>query len=220
MTKEGLATAIDLLDRAVALSPSYSEALAYEAWCRALRPLHGFSPNPARDFREASDLAKRALSSDPDDALAFRCAGITVVFVDRDYQSGWDLMERSLGVNPNAALTWGLCGWISMWAGHPERAITEFKKAIRLSPFDQWISNYSNGMAFSLNTSGQFEEGLWWARKCMQENPLWVASHRQLIARECGQIPDPRPELPSLHMSGKCSVAAHFEPGASVCSAG
>jgi adenylate cyclase len=182
MTNEGLATAIDLLDQAIALSPSYSEALAYGAWCRALRPLHGFSPDPARDFREASDLAKRALSSDPDDALALRCAGITVVLVDRDYQSGWDLMERSLRINPNAALTWGLCGWISMWAGEPERGITEFEKAIRLSPFDQWISNYSNGMAFSLNTSGQFEEGLRWARKCMQENPLWVASHRQLIA--------------------------------------
>jgi hypothetical protein len=83
---------------------------------------------------------------------------------------------------------------ISKYAGRLFKSVgdgflIEFASAVQavscakaISPFDQWISNYSNGMAFSLNTSGRFEEGLRWARKCMQENPLWVASHRQLIA--------------------------------------
>jgi adenylate cyclase len=36
-------------------------------------------------------------------------------------------------------------------------------------------------MAFALNTSGRFEEGLRWARRAMQESPNWIACHRQLV---------------------------------------
>src|SRR6185295_19117251 len=57
MTRDGLARAIELLDRAIVLSPTYSQALAYGAYCRVFRPFHSYSTDPAMDFREASDLA-------------------------------------------------------------------------------------------------------------------------------------------------------------------
>lgn len=176
-----LGRAIELLDRAIVLSPTYAQALGYSAYCRALRPFHGYSADPARDFREASELARRALDADSEDPVGLRAAAITVVLVDRDYQAGWDLMDRSLAIDSNSAYSWNLRGWISMWAGEPEQAIPEFERAIRLSPYDPWISHYSLGMAFALNTSGQFEEGLRWARRAMQENPNWIACHRQLV---------------------------------------
>jgi hypothetical protein len=40
---------------------------------------------------------------------------------------------------------------------------------------------YSLGKAFALNTSDQFDEGLRWARRALQENPGWIACHRQLV---------------------------------------
>jgi adenylate cyclase len=103
------------------------------------------------------------------------------VLVDRDYQAGWDLLDRSLAIDPNSAHSWAIRGWVSMWAGEPDRAITDLEKALRLSPFDQWISQYSLGMAFALNTSGRFEEGLRWAHRALRENPSWIACHRQLV---------------------------------------
>jgi adenylate cyclase len=181
MTGEGLGRAVELLDRAILLSPTYSQALGYSAYCRALRPFHGYSADPARDFREASELARRAVDSDPEDPVGLRAAAVTVVLVERDYQAGWDLMDRSLAIDSNSAYSWALRGWISIWAGEPEQAIPAFERAIRLSPYDQWISNYSLGMAFALNTSGRFEDGLRWARRAMQENPSWIACHRQLV---------------------------------------
>ncbi len=147
---------------------------------RALRPFHGYSPDPSGDFRDASLLARRALDSDPDDPVGLRAAAVTVVLVDRDYQAGWELMDRSLAIDPNSAYSWALRGWISLWAGEPEQAIPEFERAVRLSPYDSWTGNYSLGMAFALNTSGRFEEGLRWARRAIQENPRWIACHRQL----------------------------------------
>jgi adenylate cyclase len=75
MTKESLGEAIDLLDRAIVLSPDYSEALAFAAWCRALRPANRYSTDDARDFREAADLAERALKADRGNPVALRDAG-------------------------------------------------------------------------------------------------------------------------------------------------
>jgi TolB-like protein len=182
MTRAGHAEAIELLDRAISLAPGYSEALAYGAWCRALRPSNGYSADATRDFREAADLASRALKSDPGNPVALRSAGFVAFFANRDYQTAWDLIDQSLGIDPNSATSWAWRGWVSAFAGEPEIATTEFAKAIRLSPFDQLINTYSIGMAFSLLTSDRFEEGLRWARKGLQEGPNWGAAHRYLIA--------------------------------------
>jgi adenylate cyclase len=181
-TRNGLAEAIELLDRAIALAPGYAEALAYAAWCRVLRPSNGYSSDPTRDFREAADLAERALKADPGNPVALRSAGFVVAFKDRDYQMGWDLIDQSLAIDPNSASSWAWRGWVSAFAGAPENATTEFAKAIRLSPFDLWLNAYSIGMSFALLTSDRFEEGLRWARKGMQEGPYWGAAHRFLIA--------------------------------------
>jgi TolB-like protein/class 3 adenylate cyclase len=182
MTAEGFAEAIELLDRAIEIAPTYAQALGNAAWCRAMRPFHGVSLDPARDLREASGLSRRALDADPEDPLALRMVAVTVVVVDRNYRAGLDFIDQSLAIDPNSAFAWGMRGWINVWAGDPVPAITEFEKALRLSPFDQWVSNYMNGMACAFNFAGRFEEGLHWARKCMQHNPNWSASHRQLVA--------------------------------------
>ena len=182
MTRDGLGEAINLLDRAIALSPDYSDALAFGAWCRVLRPSNGYSNDAARDFQEAADLAGRALKTDPGNPVALRCAGFVMFFANRDYPAAWDLIDQSLAIDPNSASSWAWRGFVSAFAGAPEAATTEFAKAIRLSPFDQWKNTYSVGMAFALLSNDQFEEGLRWARKALQENPRWGAAHRYLIA--------------------------------------
>src|SRR5262249_1507874 len=136
MTKDSLAEAIELLDRAIALAPAYPEALAYGSWCRVLRPSNGYSSDAARDFEEAADLARRALKADPGNPVALRCAGFVAFFADRDFQAAWDLIDQSLSIDPNSASSWGWRGWVSAFAGTPEIATTEFARAIRLSPFD------------------------------------------------------------------------------------
>jgi adenylate cyclase len=182
MTADGFAGAIELLDRAIEIAPDYAQALGNCAWCRALRPLHGLSADPARDLREASQLARRALEADPEDPLALRMVAITVVVVGKDYSAGLDFIDQSLAVDANSAFAWAMRGWINLWAGDPAPAISDLEKAIRLSPFDQWASGYMNGMALALNLTGHSEDALRWARKCMQANPNWSASHRQLVA--------------------------------------
>ena len=210
MTAEGFAEAIELLDRTIALDPTYAQALGYAALCRALRPFHGASPDPAGDLREASALARRALDSDPSDPIALRAVAISVVLVSKDYRAGLDLMDRSLAVDGNAAFTWGMRGWVNVWAGEAAAAIKDFERAVRLSPFDPWNAHhYANGMAFALNLAGDHAEALAWARKCMQHNPHWSGSHRQLIASHF---------LAGQHVEARRAAIAYLqiEPGFTV----
>ena len=51
MTRESVAEAIELLDRAVVLSPAYAQALAYGAWCRSMRRGNGYSNDHACSSR-------------------------------------------------------------------------------------------------------------------------------------------------------------------------
>jgi adenylate cyclase len=200
MSQQGFNQAITLLDQAIALAPTYAEALGYAAACRAFRPLHNCSPDPAKDFREADELARRALEADPVDPVALRSASFVSVLARRDFESAFDLIGRSLAIDPNGALTWGYRGWINIWAGNQDDAISDCDKALRLSPLDQWISTYSLGRSFALSMSGRLEEGLRWARRAMQENPHWTASYRGLVAALVlnGKLEEARPVAANL----------------------
>jgi len=182
MSAESLAEAIELLDRAIGLSPDYAQALAYAALCRAARPLQDCSPDPDKDFREAAELSRLALAIDPADPLALTAAAYIPPVSSRDYQAGWDLIDRALAIDPNSAIAWNARGWISCWAGETAPAMAEFEKAMRLSPLDpQWGASTKLGMAVALLSSSRPDEALHWARRAVQETPLWNACRRVLI---------------------------------------
>lgn len=180
---QGIADAIELLGRAVALSPDYAQALAHAAICRVVRPTLGYSPDPDRDFREAAELSRRALESDPTDTIALQVAAFVAVMVDRDYEVGWDLVDKSLAINPNDTRTWNRRGWINAWAGEVEPAITAFKTVMRLSPIDPvWGFSPKFGMASALCWGGRSEEALPWVRRALQERPDHAGIHLLFIA--------------------------------------
>jgi adenylate cyclase len=183
MSAQGLAEAIEFLDRAISLSPGYAQALAYAAHCRAMRPMLACSPDVDRDFREADELSRRALESDPTDPVALTVAASIPVALRRDYRAGGDLIDRSLSINPNSAFSWNRRGWISAWAGELEPAMAAFEKAMRLSPLDpQWGAGPKFGMASALCWSGRPEEALPWVRRALQDRPDFTGIHRLLIA--------------------------------------
>ena len=183
MSAQGVCEAIELLDRALVLSPDYAQALADAAMCRVVRPTLGHSPDPDRDFREAAELSRRALESDPNDTIALDVAAFLPVLVERDYQAGLDLIDKSLAINPNDARAWNARGWISAWAGDLDNALTEFEKAMRLSPLDMlWNGGAKFGMASVLCWSGRFEEALRWVRRALQDRPDFLGIHRLLVA--------------------------------------
>jgi len=147
-----------------------------------MRPILAYSPDVDRDFREADELARRALDSDPSDPVALNVAANIPVVLRRDYQAGGNLIDRSLAINPNDALSWNRRGWISAWAGEIDTAMTAFEKAMRLSPLDpQWGFSPMFGMASALCWDGRPEEALLWVRRVLQDRPDHAGIHRLLV---------------------------------------
>ena len=183
MSAQSLAEAIELLDRAISLSSDYALALAYAAHCRAMRAILAYSPDTDKDLREADELARRALDSDPADPMALTVIANIPVILRRDYQAGGDLIDRSLAINPNDARAWLARGWISAWAGEIETAMTAFEKAMKLSPLDPlWGGSAKFGMASALCWDGRPEEALPWVRTALQDRPDFAGIHRLLIS--------------------------------------
>jgi adenylate cyclase len=183
MSTQGIAEAIELLDRAIGLSPDYAQALAHAAMCRTLRLILGHSADAGRDFREADELSRRALDNDPTDAIALRTVAFNAPLLKRDFRAALDLVDRSLAINPNEAMSWSTRGWINAWMGETETAVTEFENALRLSPLDPlWGSTVTLGMASALCWGGRLEEALPLARKAVQERPDWSTALRILVA--------------------------------------
>jgi adenylate cyclase len=52
----------------------------------------------------------------------------------RDLSSAKELIDRAVELNPNLATAWAYGGWISVWLGHPARAIEQLSRAYRLDP--------------------------------------------------------------------------------------
>ena len=172
MSEQSLAEAIELLDRAIGLSPAYAQALAYAALCRAMRPMLAYSADKDRDFREADELSRRALDSDPTDPIASEIAAFIAVLLDRDYQTAWDLVDRSLAINPNNASPGPRAAGSAPGRATAKRRCAEFENAMRLSPLDpHWGGSLKHGMASALYFGGRAEEALPWARKVIQERP-------------------------------------------------
>lgn len=182
MSAQSLAEAIELLDRSIGLSPGYAQALAYAAHCRAMRAILACSPDADRDLREADELSRRAVESDPADPIALTVIANIPVILRRDYQAGGDLIDRSLAINPNDARAWLARGWISAWEGEIDAAMTAFENAMRLSPLDpNWSASAKFGMGSALCWAGRPEEALPWVRRALQYRPDFAGIHRLLI---------------------------------------
>ena len=100
----------------------------------------------------------------------------------RDLDTGLDFADKALAIDPNSALTWGIRGYINAYADRREMAISDFDRAMRLSPYDSWEYMYANGKAFVLNCDGRPEEGLRSARRAVRLNPNFLGCQRHLIA--------------------------------------
>ena len=73
MTREGVAEAIRLLDRALEIDPRYSAAASLAILCHTLNLLQGSSVDPQVDAKEAARLSQLVLSIAQNDPETLAC---------------------------------------------------------------------------------------------------------------------------------------------------
>lgn len=172
--------ALALLQRALALDPTYALAHSFAAMCHHCLYLRA---GLQEESRAASIRhARAAILHGQDDALALTFAGFSIGMDGHDHASAFTALEAALAISPSSALTYIVGGVIFGWAGEADRAIAWGERALRLSPFDPWAWSACHALTLGHFHKGRYEEAAKAAHRSVQLNPAHSISYMLLVA--------------------------------------
>jgi TolB-like protein len=180
----GAASAIPLLERALAIEEDYATAHCLLAWChQILFTRHGFE-------KESHDAAIRharaALAYGRDDATALALGGFIVSITEHDHATAFSALEQALAISPSSSFALFFGSVAFAYAGEAERAIDWAERALRISPFDRL--NYTAYHALTLGhfLRGRYADAEHAARHAVQSVPSLSVTHGLLAATLAG----------------------------------
>ena len=179
--REGTIAAFELLERAIERDPRYGTALAAAAECHQNLHINGWTDDAELNRREAVGLARGALRVASDDPGVLGRAAYVLGYFGEDIDASIELIDRALALNPNFARGWVISGWLRLWAGQPEIAISHFETSLRLSPHARRAGTF---MAIGVGHffAGRFDEATAMLLRSLQEHSGWAPTYRFLAA--------------------------------------
>jgi adenylate cyclase len=152
------AEALHLLEQAVDAQPDFAPALANLAWALEQRFVHHWPNATPEDRDRAIELARRAISSDRDDADATSLSGFLLTILGHDHENGLRSIERALEINPNSAVVCWTSAWVYLFCGETEKALILAERLLRISPVDMGMNFVLNALGLARLFLGQFAD--------------------------------------------------------------
>ncbi len=182
LTREGLAEALRLVQRAMELDPGFAGAAALAAGCHTENVLRNYAIDPEFDRNEAVRLMRLALSLDDGDPSTLASAAAISAFMVGDCETEIEMADRAVALNPNSYQTWTGRGWVYKIAGKPQEAIRSFERAMRMSPVDPQLYTTFTGMGFAFIELRRFDEAIVAGKKGLRQNPSYPGPYRCLAS--------------------------------------
>lgn len=181
-TRQGLAEALRLVQRALELDPGFAAAAALAGACHMENVLRSYAIDPQFERKEAVRLMRLALRLDDQnpDTLA-TAASISALLVG-DCEAEIEMADRAVALNPNSYYAWSSRGWVYKIAGQPEEAIRSFERAMRMSPVDPQQFTALTGMGFALIELRRFDEAISAGKKALRQNSSYPGPYRCLAS--------------------------------------
>jgi adenylate cyclase len=186
LDKHTFLQAREFLNKAIAEDPEFSMPVAWAARWHSLYVGQGWSANPSEDSVRAIELAARAIELDGQNALALATFGHLKSFLFHECDGALIYFDRALSACPNHSLAWILSSATLSYIGEAQEAISRAEHALRLSPFDQSLFTYYMFLNLAFYAKGEYKESVKWGRMSANENGLYTANHRILIAGLAG----------------------------------
>jgi adenylate cyclase len=175
-----------LLGRAITNESSYARAYAILAWAKWWEGFNQWRLDRAVVYKEAEELADRALALDPNEPWARMTLGLTL--------SGSGHHDRALGqlraaldAHPNWALGRTMYGLALVRAGQFEEAVFETGHALRMSPLDTFSGIYTAFHGLALLSARRYAESLAYMRRSIKAFPDFSSHYNTLISC-CGHL--------------------------------
>ena len=179
------AKALELLEKALTIDPGYPLALSLAGWCHAQRSVYNWADDIAVSQAMARSLAERAAEMSGDDPVILAILGAVHTFV-RNYGTARVLLERAVTLDPNAAWAWSRLGWLENYVDQPTKAIENFERALRLSPFDPMNFNNYVGIGSAHEVAQEYDMAATFYRRALQERPNASWIYRNLASSLSG----------------------------------
>jgi TolB-like protein len=182
-TAASMTAALECLDQALAVDPSYAPAMAAAAYCHAQRHFQGWAPQDGGHRDEGLRLAWRAVELAPNDPQILWMAAFAIWNLARAPERrevARELFSRSLAINPNSAMALSLGGWIETMRGNQRTGRELVERARRLSPLDRHGWFMSGAMAIAAIMDEDYPEAVAWAQKALAQNRRFAVALRAL----------------------------------------
>ena len=181
-TREGLAEALRLAQRALELDPGFAGAAALAGTCHMENVLRNYAIDPQFGRKEAIRLMRLALRLDDGDPDTLATAASISALLVGDCETEIEMADRAVTLNPNSYQTWNCRGWVYKVAGQPEEAIRSFERAMRMSPVDPQQFTALTGMGFAFIELRRFDEAIIAGKKALRHNPCYPGPYRCLAS--------------------------------------
>jgi TolB-like protein/cytochrome c-type biogenesis protein CcmH/NrfG len=132
--REANAQALAMVDRAIALEPSYAHARAWRACILGQAWAHGWMEDSDATLAAIEQEVQRALQVDENDSDVHRILA-AIHLTRNDLERALHHQERGLRLNPNNDLLVVQQGEALTWLGRAEEGIDWIKRAMRLNPY-------------------------------------------------------------------------------------
>jgi TolB-like protein/Tfp pilus assembly protein PilF len=173
-TREDNARARAKLERAMALDPHFATAVASLAEVRLWEYAFAWSDDPEEALAAGLDLARRAVTLDPSDALAHMVLAFALITAGDGF-AALEASRRSVELNPSLAFAVSFYGYLLVMTGHrPEEGLAQVQRAMRLSPRDPAEWQFFDALAPSFFLGGRHAEGLAAARRLVALAPSYA----------------------------------------------
>ena len=199
-TKDSLAEAVRLLNRALELDHAYAPAMEYVSSCRVLQRSRHWIPSSGPEVDEGIAMARRAISAAWDNPIVLTGAGFTLAFLAGENETALSAIDRAIVLNPNYARAFRLRALVLVFLNRPDEAIPAAQEAMRLSPRSPWTFLSVQAQAFAHLAAGRYEAGLPFADRALRENGGLPALRFKLsLCGHLGRLDEAKECLLRLH---------------------
>jgi len=169
-TPEGVWTAAEYFNRAVARDPGYASAYVGLAHSYGVMGVNGWLP-PKEAFPKAEAAAKKALGIDVGLAEAHSALGATEMFYEWDWPAAERELRRAGDLNPNEPNAHRLYSYLLMATGRPDEAVAQAELNLRLDPLSP--VTYAD-MERAYYFTRRYDEAIASGRRALEMDPNFV----------------------------------------------
>jgi adenylate cyclase len=186
-TESNQREALALFDQALTLDPTSADPLAAAAFTEATSYANGWYDPSADPYARAMQRADQALLLNPDQAVAHLAKALLIMFKTKpdDAGSANEIIsesEASLRADPSLANAYLTMAIGDQFLGHYEQAISDLKRAIRISPRDSYIGIWDMQIGLELLALGRHDESIQEGLKAVDSGYHTVLSYTALAA--------------------------------------